>query len=77
MSTQDHWTSEGFNPDDQPAVVEQVSSWMSSGPAAIDALEKNMELQRMSPAAIDGLVRKGGYHPEHQASLFEEGATDR
>jgi len=42
MSTADHWTTEGFDEEDQPGVVQQVSAWMQSGPDAVAEIEKNM-----------------------------------
>jgi len=42
LSTSEHWTAEGFNPDDQSAVVQQVTEWTTSGPEAVDALKKVM-----------------------------------
>eukprot|EP00448_Togula_jolla_P024583 CAMPEP_0170592890 /NCGR_PEP_ID=MMETSP0224-20130122/13159_1 /TAXON_ID=285029 /ORGANISM="Togula jolla, Strain CCCM 725" /LENGTH=971 /DNA_ID=CAMNT_0010916813 /DNA_START=31 /DNA_END=2946 /DNA_ORIENTATION=- len=42
LSTTEHWNSEGFNPEDQVAVVQQVTEWTISGPEAVDSLKKVM-----------------------------------
>jgi len=46
MTTAEHWTSEGFEPDDHQVCTRKVTHWLSTGPAAVAELEKNMvELQ--------------------------------
>jgi len=42
MSSAEHWETEGFDEDDQPDCVEQVTKWTQSGPNAIKQLEQHM-----------------------------------
>merc|ERR1740117_554209 len=73
LSTPEHWTSEGFSPEDQPDIVKQVTAWTVSGPAAVQKLqdvmvalteeESNssvmmMEVMQAMPAAAADLARQ-------------------
>jgi hypothetical protein len=67
LSTPEHFTSEGFEEDDQPEVVQTVSGWMQTGPAAAEDAEENR---------LKLLRREKAWHMADGASLAQLDAHD-
>merc|ERR1711879_1007338 len=51
MSTPEHFSNEGYDAEDQPGVIEAVTSWMLTGPGVIEVLKNKM---------IEAQYRKNG-----------------
>eukprot|EP00928_Gymnodinium_smaydae_P021238 TRINITY_DN1826_c0_g2_i2.p1 TRINITY_DN1826_c0_g2~~TRINITY_DN1826_c0_g2_i2.p1 ORF type:complete len:1028 (-),score=189.76 TRINITY_DN1826_c0_g2_i2:42-3056(-) len=72
MSSAEHWEKEGYEPDDQPKVVEAVTAWTLSGPDAVAKLKEQMETRKARSALLEG-----SFWNEHVAEEEELLARER